>query len=332
MSKKCAREECGKTVYPIEELKCLDKVWHKQCFKCTVCGMALNMKNYKGYNKMPYCEPHYPKTKATIVVDTPEMKRLADNTKLQSKVQYTADFEKMKGTKIEIVDDPELQRHLKNTQVVSKVAYQGELEKKKLMEEVRPQKEVDEKSDSGISNASQCISSTNEVFSYYTPYKGFQIYSSDQNNEVTQLRQVGSIADYDPLNGNWGSATNNNNNYKKQNGESIKNLTNALQQTSLASPTKVSNRSDSGVVSPTNTVSTPRFNSKQTGFTVKALYDYTAADNDEVSFLENDIIVNCQKVDDGWMTGTVQRTLQWGMLPANYVEMVKPVKRNIYIK
>ncbi|KJH46794.1 SH3 domain protein [Dictyocaulus viviparus] len=53
---------------------------------------------------------------------------------------------------------------------------------------------------------------------------------------------------------------------------------------------------------------------------VKALYDYSAADKDEVSFLEGDIIVNCEKVDDGWMTGTVQRTLQWGMLPANYVQ------------
>ena len=70
-TKKCARPECGKTVYPLEELKCLDKVvivlvllsdgtvlqiWHKQCFKCSVCGMALSMKNYKGYDKMPYCE------------------------------------------------------------------------------------------------------------------------------------------------------------------------------------------------------------------------------------------------------------------------------------
>ncbi|KDR21409.1 LIM and SH3 domain protein Lasp [Zootermopsis nevadensis] len=54
MSKKCAR--CEKTVYPIEELKCLDKIWHKQCFKCQVCNMTLNMRNYKGFNKQPYCE------------------------------------------------------------------------------------------------------------------------------------------------------------------------------------------------------------------------------------------------------------------------------------
>lgn len=43
-------------------------------------------------------------------------------------------------------------------------------------------------------------------------------------------------------------------------------------------------------------------------------------DKFQVSFLEGDIIVNCEKVDEGWMTGTVQRTLQWGMLPANYVQ------------
>lgn len=41
-----------------------------------------------------------------------------------------------------------------------------------------------------------------------------------------------------------------------------------------------------------------------------------------MSFKENDIIVNCAPVDEGWMTGTVQRTLMWGMLPANYVERV----------
>ena len=49
--------------------------------------MALSMKNYKGYNKMPYCEPHYPKTVATVVGDTPEMRRIAENTKIQSQVR-----------------------------------------------------------------------------------------------------------------------------------------------------------------------------------------------------------------------------------------------------
>jgi len=34
------------------------QTWHKICFKCTECNMILNMKNYKGYNKMPYCNAY----------------------------------------------------------------------------------------------------------------------------------------------------------------------------------------------------------------------------------------------------------------------------------
>ena len=105
MSKRCAK--CEKTVYPVEELKCLEKVWHKTCFKCQVCNMALSMKNYKGFDKLPYCGAHVPKAKATVVADTPENKRLAENTKVQSNIQYHADFEATKGKFTQIADDPE---------------------------------------------------------------------------------------------------------------------------------------------------------------------------------------------------------------------------------
>ncbi|KAJ1370107.1 hypothetical protein KIN20_031760 [Parelaphostrongylus tenuis] len=264
-AKKCAREECGKTVYPIEELKCLDKVWHKQCFKCTVCGMTLNMKNYKGYDKMPYCEPHYPKTVASVVTDTPEMRRVAENTKNQSQVQYHAAYEKTKGTKIEIADDPEMERHRKNMHAQSQVAYSGELDKKKKMEEIRPA---------------------------YTPSE------STVQQQPSQQRVVGSIADYDPLNGSWGTVA------QSRNSEKIKGVSVGRNVPPFGvSPAKAQVKGGGG-----------------SDFVVKAIYDYTAADKDEVSFLEGDIIVNCEKVDDGWMTGTVQRTLEWGMLPANYVQ------------
>ena len=53
-----------------------------------------------------------------------------------------------------------------------------------------------------------------------------------------------------------------------------------------------------------------------------ALYDYTAADDDEVGFQENDMIINCEPIDEGWMNGTVERTGESGMLPSNYVEPV----------
>ncbi|VVC91888.1 unnamed protein product [Leptidea sinapis] len=135
MNKTCAR--CEKTVYPTEELKCLDKVWHKGCFKCQECGMTLNMRTYKGYGKLPYCESHVPKAKHTTMAETPELKRIAENTKIQSNVKYHADFEKSKGKFTQVADDPETLRIKANTKIISNVAYHGDLEKKAQMERLR---------------------------------------------------------------------------------------------------------------------------------------------------------------------------------------------------
>uniref|UniRef100_A0A3B5MUW5 LIM and SH3 protein 1 n=1 Tax=Xiphophorus couchianus TaxID=32473 RepID=A0A3B5MUW5_9TELE len=52
----------------------------------------------------------------------------------------------------------------------------------------------------------------------------------------------------------------------------------------------------------------------------RAVYDYNAADDDEVSFMDGDIIVDVQQIDEGWMYGRVERTGQQGMLPSNYVD------------
>ena len=54
----------------------------------------------------------------------------------------------------------------------------------------------------------------------------------------------------------------------------------------------------------------------------RAMYDYESQDADEVSFRDGDIVINAAFIDEGWMTGTVHRTGQSGMLPANYVEPV----------
>uniref|UniRef100_A0A914L2S3 LIM and SH3 domain protein F42H10.3 n=1 Tax=Meloidogyne incognita TaxID=6306 RepID=A0A914L2S3_MELIC len=370
MAAKCAREECGKTVYPIEELKCLDKVWHKGCFKCTACGMTLSMKTYKGYEKKPYCEAHYPKTVPSAVIDTPEMERVRINTKNQSAVQYHEQFEKMRGTKIEVADDPEMKRLLDNTKVQSLAHYHGEHQKKVDQDAHRsggespnpaaaaaaaffataataniqptPAYEPSHKvynsnsmesisthSSSQPSNTThlhlnyQQINNGNEnsntngnpaaSFNVYgllaavdakkknkendgiSPYTqrlmqqthGTIVYSTEMGGRVspTEKKPVGSIADYDPM--------------------------------SAEQPTKQINASG-----PTGGGKAPGGKAATGGFTVKALYDYTAADKDEVSFKEGDVIVNCQKVDDGWLTGTVQKTLLWGMLPANYVEKI----------
>ncbi|CAB1312185.1 unnamed protein product [Coregonus sp. 'balchen'] len=61
--------------------------WHKGCFSCEVCKMTLNMKNYQGFDKKPYCSMHYPKSSFTSVIDTPENLRLKQQSMLNSQVR-----------------------------------------------------------------------------------------------------------------------------------------------------------------------------------------------------------------------------------------------------
>ncbi|KAL1132315.1 hypothetical protein AAG570_010271 [Ranatra chinensis] len=312
MNKKCAR--CEKTVYPIEELKCLDKIWHKQCFKCQVCNMTLNMRNYKGFNKDPYCEAHIPKAKATTVAETPEFKRIAENTKLQSNVKYHADFEKAKGKVTQVADDPETLRIKQNSKIISNVAYHGDLQKKAEMEQKR---NINGENGDATGIAGECrlyyrngermkgrsadyTNANQPVPTEYTnppppsnttfnsPYSARQastvIYTSDRGPVNSPAgRHIGSIADFDPVNNYYGSLTSQN----------------PQLQTHQPQPTHVQRGS---------------------GRVYRAIYDYEAQDGDEVSFVDGDLIVDCTSVDAGWMTGLVQRTGQMGMLPANYVE------------
>lgn len=61
------------------------------------------------------------------------------------------------------------------------------------------------------------------------------------------------------------------------------------------------------------------------GICVKAVYDYQAADDTEVSFDPEDIIGYIEKVDEGWWQGKVLTGIyagQVGLFPSNYVEEV----------
>ncbi|XP_061726386.1 LIM and SH3 domain protein Lasp isoform X2 [Cydia pomonella] len=254
MNKTCAR--CEKTVYPTEELKCLDKAWHKGCFKCQECGMTLNMRTYKGYGKLPYCEAHVPKAKHTTMAETPELKRIAENTKLQSNVKYHADFEKSKGKFTQVADDPETLRIKANTKIISNVAYHGELEKKAQMEK---QRQINE--------------------------NGELVGSHHQQQPAQSTRQIGRVADLDPLGSERAAYAGPDQNYMQV----------------------MSNKHEPEVQK-----------------VYIAMYDYEANDSDEVSFREGDLISNVTAIDEGWMTGRVLRTGRTGMLPANYVERAPP--------
>uniref|UniRef100_A0A8P4GIK3 LIM and SH3 domain protein 1 n=1 Tax=Dicentrarchus labrax TaxID=13489 RepID=A0A8P4GIK3_DICLA len=216
MNPLCSR--CNLVVYPTEKVNCLDKYWHKGCFSCEVCKMTLNMKNYKGFEKRPYCNAHYPKTNFTCVADTPENLRLKQQSQMQSQVRYREDFEKNKGKGFSVVaDTPELQR-IKKTQ-------------------------------ENISNSykRKCVSS-------------FQPPAASQNFH------------YEPT-------------------------PEPVRPAAAAPPPSAGKR-------------------------YRAVYDYAAADEDEVSFMDGDVIVDVQQIDEGWMYGRVERTGQQGMLPANYVEAI----------
>ncbi|KAI5617624.1 LIM and SH3 domain protein 1 [Silurus asotus] len=263
MNPSCSR--CNKIVYPTEKVNCLDKYWHKGCFSCEVCKMTLNMKNYKGFEKKPYCSQHYPKTGFTSVADTPENLRLAQQSKMQSQglclqavgvqqalwvstlgrfmgnfrddgeVLYKEEFEKNKGKGFSVVaDTPELQRIKKSQDQISNIKYHEEFEKGRMGGEALPAE----------SNAHKAYQPTSPT--------------SPQNY-----------------------------NYEPQPARSA------------AAPPPPSG-----------------------GKRYRAIYDYAAADEDEVSFADGDVIMDVQQIDEGWMFGRVERTGQQGMLPANYVEAI----------
>lgn len=53
-----------------------------------------------------------------------------------------------------------------------------------------------------------------------------------------------------------------------------------------------------------------------------AIYDYTAADDDEITINEGDRLSDVTIIDEGWMEGVNTRTGSYGMFPSNYVQAV----------
>jgi hypothetical protein len=52
---------CQRTVYAMEELRALGKLWHKECFTCggtddLGCGRTLQIDNFEACDNMPYCK------------------------------------------------------------------------------------------------------------------------------------------------------------------------------------------------------------------------------------------------------------------------------------
>ena len=59
---------CGKTAYPLESIKAIEKVFHKWCFKCADCCLVLNSKTFKGVEGKVWCSVHVPVDRASTAV------------------------------------------------------------------------------------------------------------------------------------------------------------------------------------------------------------------------------------------------------------------------
>ncbi|CAL8125757.1 unnamed protein product [Orchesella dallaii] len=57
------------------------------------------------------------------------------------------------------------------------------------------------------------------------------------------------------------------------------------------------------------------------GLCARALYDYQAADDTEITFDPGEVITNIERIDEGWWEGLGPRGV-YGLFPANYVELL----------
>lgn len=63
------------------------------------------------------------------------------------------------------------------------------------------------------------------------------------------------------------------------------------------------------------------------GLRARALYDYQAADESEITFDPGDVITHIDQIDEGWWQG-LGPDGTYGLFPANYVEIINWATNN----
>ncbi|OWK53978.1 Nebulin [Lonchura striata] len=229
--------------------------------------------------------------KAAYVLDTPEMRRVRETQKHISTVKYHEDFEKSKGSFTPVVTDPITERVKKNMQDFSDISYRGIQRRVVEME----RKRVDQDQENLTVQAQR---------------------RSREHSRSASALSISGVADEksEPSDG-----TDQRLSYYSNGGFFTTTATVGYKQVKTI---ELPQQRSSSVATQQTTVSSVPSHPSTAGKTFRAMYDYTAADADEVSFKDGDTIVNVQAIDEGWMYGTVQRTGKTGMLPANYVEAV----------
>ncbi|XP_034741242.1 nebulin isoform X2 [Etheostoma cragini] len=255
--------------------------------------------------------------KAAFVLDTPEMRRVRETQRIISGVRYHQDFEKSKGSFTPTTSDPVTERVKKNTQDFSDINYRG-IQRRVVEMERRRAIEHDQET---ITDLRVWRTNPGSVFDYDPAEDNIQSRSLHMMSVQAQRRSKEHSRSTSALSGMADEKSE----VSQDPDHHMSLYSNGFMASSTgyqhAKTVELQQRSSS-VATQQTTVSSVPSHPSTTGKTVRAMYDYGAADNDEVSFKDGDVIVNVQAIDEGWMYGTVQRTGKTGMLPANYVEAV----------
>ncbi|XP_058277396.1 nebulin isoform X2 [Hirundo rustica] len=260
--------------------------------------------------------------KAAYVLDTPEMRRVRETQKHISTVKYHEDFEKSKGSFTPVVTDPITERVKKNMQDFSDISYRGI--QRRVVEMERKRVDQDQENLTGLR-----VWRTNpgSVFDYDPAEDNIQsrslhmisVQAQRRSREHSRSASALSISGAADEKSEPSDGTDQRLSYYSNGGFFTTTATVGYKQVKTI---ELPQQRSSSVATQQTTVSSVPSHPSTAGKTFRAMYDYTAADADEVSFKDGDTIVNVQAIDEGWMYGTVQRTGKTGMLPANYVEAV----------
>eukprot|EP00049_Salpingoeca_infusionum_P017312 m.352516 g.352516 ORF g.352516 m.352516 type:complete len:395 (+) comp16544_c0_seq1:389-1573(+) len=306
---KCAR--CEKSVYVTEQLKCLDKLWHKACFRCKECNTLLNMKTYSGWEGEPYCKTHYPTGKATQVADTPETLRLKKQSERQSVVQYHKQHEASKGEYIGGMDRT-TQNAMDSQKKASSTSYKAPAAAPTPVPVAAPvaAAPVPEPVAQPVAEPEPTPEPVPEPEPTPAPAGDGKRYVAQYDYEATDADEVSFkegdiIINVAPVSEGWVNGT------VESTGANGQLPDNYIVEEGAAPAPEAAPEEQAAPAE----AEAPAGDGKR----YVAQFDYDAQDGEEVSFKEGDIIVNVAEHSEGWVTGTVESSGASGMLPSNYI-------------
>ncbi|XP_049482881.1 nebulette isoform X2 [Panthera uncia] len=286
-------------------------------------------KNQQNISSLRYKEPCH---KATPVSVTPEMERVRRNQEQLSAVKYKGGVKQATS----ISDPPELKRAKENQKNLSNVYYKGQLGRATALS-VTPEMERVKKNQENLSSVkyTQDHKQMKGRPSLILDTPGLRYVKEAQNHismvkyhedfEKTKGRGFTPVVD-DPVTERVRKNTQvvSDAAYKGVHPHIVEmdRRPGIIVAPVLPGAYQQSHSQGYGYMHQTSLSSVRSMQHSPNLRTYRAMYDYSAQDEDEVSFRDGDYIVNVQPIDDGWMYGTVQRTGKTGMLPANYIEFV----------